>query len=124
MTDYETKMVFLVRRDLGMRRGKEAAQVGHAVLELVVRCEDPDLLRSYIKQGQPKIVLSVEDEDTLLKACTLAQEHGLPTALIVDQGRTELKGVSTTTVLGVGPASVELLNKLFGPEGLIKTKLL
>jgi hypothetical protein len=26
--------------------------------------------------------------------------------------------------LGVGPASVELLDKLFGPKGLIKTKLL
>lgn len=70
-----------------------------------------------------KVVLSVDSEEALLKAYTLAQEAGLPTALITDVGNTEFHGVATHTAVAIGPANSEDINKITGPQGAVSTKL-
>lgn len=71
-----------------------------------------------------KIVLSVENEADLLRAYKLAQEAGLPCALIQDMGATEFHGVPTYTTVAIGPARAELIDPITGQSiGAIKTSL-
>jgi PTH2 family peptidyl-tRNA hydrolase len=127
------KQVLLYRRDLEMRKGKIAAQCAHASLAVFLRRGalsadtltvpiDP-AMRRWLDGGSAKVVLSVDDEAALTTAHRLAQEAGLPCALIRDAGKTEFHGVPTLTALAIGPAEVERIDAITGPEGLVATKL-
>lgn len=70
-----------------------------------------------------KIVLSVENEADLVLAHAAAQNAGLPTSIITDAGKTEFHGVPTRTTVAIGPGKAEDIDKITGPEGLVKTKL-
>jgi len=72
-----------------------------------------------------KIVLTVETEKDLLHAYELAQEAGLPCALVTDAGRTEFHGVPTNTTVAIGPAKAEAIDKITGtpPVGVVTTRL-
>ena len=52
----------------------------------------------------------------------LARDAGLPTALIRDAGHTEFGGVPTLTACAIGPARVEDIDPITGPEGAVATK--
>lgn len=126
MSDY-IKQVILYRRDLNMRKGKISAQAAHAsmkvffdrgTVETIHGDEDePGLvipltpeMETWVRGSFAKIVLSVEDEEALLEAYRLAQEAGIPTALIMDQGRTEFRRECGSCV-GLG-----FLNEFLGPQ--------
>lgn len=63
----ELKLVLVVRNDLGMTKGKVAAQCSHATLgcyqEAMEQC--PDVVKAWESVGQMKIVLKAPDYDTL-----------------------------------------------------------
>lgn len=71
-----------------------------------------------------KIVVGVDTEEDLLRCHQLAQDVGIPSALIEDAGRTEFHGQVTPTCVCIGPALAEDIDKITGPEGAVKVRLL
>ena len=63
----QSKMVILVRTDLGMSVGKVAAQVGHAVLGCykTASMQKPTNVDQWEMNSWPKIVLGVESEQQM-----------------------------------------------------------
>lgn len=70
-----------------------------------------------------KIVLEVNDEESLLKAYQEALSMGIPASLITDSGLTEFHGIPTNTAVAIGPANCEGIDKITGKNGIISTKL-
>lgn len=111
------KQIIVVRKDLGMSRGKMAAQVAHAslgcLLKKPIRVFIVVLLKSIgIKIGGPigswlngkftKITLGVNSEKELLEIFEKAKSKNLNAVLITDAGLTEFNG-PTHTCVGIGP---------------------
>ncbi|CAE6413749.1 unnamed protein product [Rhizoctonia solani] len=105
----ECKLVLVVRTDLGMTKGKIAAQCGHATLACykALSSANPALLRHWERFGQPKIALKCDSEEELLLLQATAQSLSLCARSIQDAGRTQI-AAGSRTVLGVGPAMAEL----------------
>ena len=111
----EFKQVIVARTDLGMGKGKLAAQVAHASLagaeeSMRVKREWYD---QWKEQGQAKVVVRAGSEDELVQLMKTARTMGLPTALIQDRGLTQLEP-GTSTCLAVGPAPSSLIDKVTG----------
>jgi peptidyl-tRNA hydrolase len=92
-----------------MPPGKLAAQAGHAFLDAYLSALDlrPTDARAY-RDGShgTKIALRSESLDDLLRAHSLAQRAGLPTALVTDAGHVlppHFDGSPIVTALGIGP---------------------
>ena len=104
-SDFEYKQVIVLRTDLKMSKGKIAAQVGHAAVSAAeyARKNRPEWWNPWIREGQCKIAVKVSSEQMLLELERKARNEGLPVALFVDRGLTELPP-ETTTCLGIGPA--------------------
>jgi len=128
------KQVILVREDLKMRKGKAAAQVAHASLDVFtsrstikdgvmsIKLSDADI--AWLSNGYTKINLGVSSEEDLLLAYKLALESGIPCSLIIDSGKTEFHGVPTKTTCAIGPFDSDQIDKITGPAGLVKTRLI
>ena len=125
--DSTTIMYFIVRKSLEISAGKLAAQVGHAVTDLVIRgqgyilfpqqefSKNKENYIEWLNSGGTKVVLEAEDKVyDLIK--TKLREMSIPFSIITDEGRTELKE-PTETVLGIFPAKKEELKSIVG--GLI-----
>lgn len=97
------KLAIVVRTDLGMGRGKIAAQVAHAAVAAVLDGLGGDDLTTWLREGQPKVVLKVADGAQLLEVVRQARDAGLPTELICDAGRTQVSPGSQTCC-ALGPA--------------------
>lgn len=113
----EVKQVILVRTDIDMSKGKTAAQCAHASLLSYFEAERTDkaMIREWLSSGQKKIVLKVDDEDTLNKMYKAFQFKKVPCALVNDAGLTQLPP-GTTTALGIGPwrsSEIDLFTKVF-----------
>ncbi|KAK1138887.1 peptidyl-tRNA hydrolase 2, mitochondrial-like [Acipenser oxyrinchus oxyrinchus] len=111
----EFKMILVVRSDLKMGKGKVAAQCSHAAVSAYkqVQRRNPELLKQWEYCGQPKVVVKVPDEDSLIEILASAKELGLPVSLIQDAGRTQI-APGSRTVLGVGPGPADLVDKVTG----------
>ncbi|KAK6504858.1 hypothetical protein TWF481_006794 [Arthrobotrys musiformis] len=111
----ECKMVFCVRTDLGMTKGKIAAQCGHATLACykAVSRHAPLILKRWEYLGQAKIALKVDSEDELLTLQAQAMSLGLVAKVVRDAGRTQIASGSAT-VLGIGPAPKSVVNQITG----------
>src|SRR4030095_16939899 len=89
------KQVIVMRRDLGMRRGKEIAQGAHAsMIWLALRIRPPrysfnEAERRWLDGAFTKVCVRVDSEDELLAVVQKAQEAGVLVHLCVDAGRTE-----------------------------------
>ena len=92
-------------------------------LETTLLVQLDDAAAAWTNGRSTKIVLSVDDEETLLLARQLATDARLPNALIKDRGLTEFGGVPTYTALAIGPARVSEIDRLTGREGTIATRL-
>ncbi|MEK6940551.1 MAG: peptidyl-tRNA hydrolase Pth2 [Nanoarchaeota archaeon] len=105
------KQAILVRADLKMDKGKLASQVAHASVEAVLRSSSSkvDLWRS---EGMKKVILKVTDLNSLRDFQQKAKHEKLVAALITDSGRTKFHGTVTTTCLGIGPDTDELIDKV------------
>lgn len=108
-------MVIVVRSDLPMGKGKIGAQCAHAALECCRQTfnsqKKQQMFQSWLRVGQPKIVLRIQNEEDLLTLADKAQHAGLITAIIKDAGRTQLTP-GTVTVVGIGPGSNEIIDSL------------
>ncbi|KIX05337.1 peptidyl-tRNA hydrolase [Rhinocladiella mackenziei CBS 650.93] len=106
----EVKLVLAVRTDLGMGKGKIAAQCSHATLAcykyLLNHAHSAPLLKRWEWGGQPKIAVKVDSEEELETLQAQAISLGLCAQVIHDAGRTQI-AAGSATVLGVlGPKSV------------------
>jgi peptidyl-tRNA hydrolase, PTH2 family len=100
----DIKQVIIVRNDLDMGKGKLSAQVAHAAVLsfLEVQRMDKEITREWLESGQKKIVLKVDDEESLKKLHAAFKFKKVPCALVNDAGLTQLPP-GTTTTLGIGP---------------------
>jgi len=108
-------MVVLSRKDLKISKGKLAAQVAHAAVNCcnVARTEHRDWYDLWMNEGQKKVVLVVENRQEMFHYYLIAKERGLPCCTVRDAGMTEV-APGTVTVVGIGPAPEDILDKLTG----------
>ena len=133
------KQMIVVRRDLKMRKGKIAAQAGHACVEATLMAlaregrlgevrVTPDQSWIYLEdEGTPatplsdwfdagvaKVCVYVDSEEELLDLAARGRELGFAVALIRDAGHTEFHGEPTYTCLAFEPLAAEQIDPLTG----------
>lgn len=134
---YNAKQVIVMRRDLKMRKGKIAAQSGHACVEAVLmalakenRLNDVKVsngwisignetreatpLSEWFSNGVAKICVYVDSEEALLDLDRQGKELGFISALVQDAGHTEFHGEPTYTCLAFEPLYPEQIDQLTG----------
>lgn len=111
----DCKLVLVVRNDLKMGKGKAAAQCAHAAVTAYKQAQkkEPYLLKLWLMTGQRKVVVKADSEDEIIELQRKAAEAGLLTSVIHDAGHTQV-AAGSLTVLGVGPASAQLLDEVTG----------
>ncbi len=142
METIQPKQVIVMRKDLGMRKGKMIAQGAHASMKVffdrIVGTEKgrqhedefPDHYWNYemaisaemaqwISGLFTKICVYVESEDDLSAVYSAARAGGIPCALIEDAGLTEFKGVPTKTCCAIGPANPDAIDAITGKLPLL-----
>jgi len=110
------KQAIVARTDVGMGKGKLAAQVAHASLSAY---EDADQAtrREWKGSGQKKIVLKASGEAELFRLADEAERLGLPNAIVRDAGHTQLDP-GTVTALAVGPGPDDDVDRVTGDLSL------
>ena len=134
---YKSKMMIVMRKDLKMRKGKIAAQAGHACVEAVLmalqkenRLNDIEEssdgvelnrdnkintpLSEWFHYGCAKVCVYVDSEAELLDIAKIATEKGILTAIITDAGMTEFHGIPTKTCLALEPLPCDIADELTG----------
>ena len=134
---YKSKMMIVMRRDLKMRKGKIAAQAGHACIdailmalnkedrmndfeiisgEIVLKDTDKPItpLSDWFLYGCAKVCVYVDSEGALLDIAQKAKEKGIIASVITDAGMTEFHGVPTKTCLAFEPLPAEIADELTG----------
>ena len=134
---YKSKMMIVMRRDLKMRKGKIAAQAGHACIEAVLmalckegRMNDFEMtadglalkqtykastpLSDWFLYGSAKVCVYVDSEQALLEIAKMAAERGIIAAVITDAGMTEFHGQPTKTCLALEPLPADIADELTG----------
>lgn len=112
------KMVLVVREDLGMSKGKVAAQCAHAALGGARRADEKATER-WAENGETVVVVAAPDAGFLRRARDAAARAGLPHCLVADAGRTEV-APGTETVLAVGPGEVSRVDAITGQLRLLR----
>jgi PTH2 family peptidyl-tRNA hydrolase len=110
------KQAIVARADLGMGEGKLAAQVAHAAL-MAYEDADRSLQFEWKGQGQKKVVLKADGEQTLFELADRAEREGLPHAIVRDAGHTQLDP-GTVTALAIGPAGDDRIDAITGSLSL------
>lgn len=119
-----------MRKDLNMRKGKIAAQAGHAVLSVIFKklnmldeffwsieqdkvvFEGDEVLDDWFANSYTKICLYVNSEQELLDLKKKADSLGFVTSLIKDNGITEFNGVPTYTCIAFEPLPAKKIDIL------------
>jgi len=120
MGEFEYKQVIVFRSDLKLGKGKIAAQAGHAAVSAAqdAYVHHKKWWEAWLFEGQRKIAVKVQNEKELLALEEQAKDLGLPNALIVDRGLTQLPE-GTVTCVGIGPAPAEMIDRLTGKLPLL-----
>ena len=134
---YTAKQMIVMRRDLHMRKGKIAAQAGHACVEAVLMALEREgrlgdvltagdyvtlretsqpatALSEWFEKGVAKICVYVDSEEALLEIDRKAKEAGILSALICDAGMTEFHRQPTYTCLALEPRFAEDVDPITG----------
>jgi peptidyl-tRNA hydrolase, PTH2 family len=123
-----SKQVIVMRKDLGMCKGKMVAQGAHASLGAVLLIQEDDrktigcvysddvytAYEDWIDGTFTKICVGVDSETQLMQVYKDAIQAGLPVKLITDAGHTEFHGQPTRTCLAIGPAWSDDIDKITG----------
>jgi PTH2 family peptidyl-tRNA hydrolase len=120
MEEQELKQVIIIRKDLDMGTGKTVAQGAHASLMsyLETAKSHKDIADQWIKEGEKKIVLKIDDEEKMRRLSEAFKYKGIPCALVSDAGLTQLPR-GTVTALGIGPWKGKDLDLLTGALKLL-----
>lgn len=124
------KQVIVMRKDLGMRKGKMIAQGAHASMAVLLdgaRASETELVialdpaaHQWLVTGKfTKVCVGVDSEAALDDVMARARAAKLPCALITDAGKTEFHGVPTKTCCAVGPAWADEVDQITGALGLL-----
>ena len=122
------KQVIVMRKDLGMRKGKMIAQGAHASIawlsqllrDRVSPAEDmTDAQFAWVHGAFTKVCVGVDSEDELLAVVAAAGAADVPCVLITDAGFTEFRGVETNTCCAVGPDWNERVDAVTGSLRLL-----
>jgi len=118
--EFKYKQVIAVRTDLGMSRGKIAVQVAHGAVSAAerTRVTKQDIWKSWLREGQKKVAVKVQSEEELTDLMREAVNQSLTYSLIRDAGMTELPP-GTMTVIAIGPAKADAINKVTGDLKLL-----
>lgn len=131
------KQMIVMRRDLKMRKGKIAAQAGHACVTAVlaalareqrlgqVQADEKGVeltqdgqsatpLSEWFARGVAKVCVYVDSEEELLEIDRKAKAAGILSALICDSGLAEFHGQPTYTCLAFEPALPEKVDPITG----------
>jgi PTH2 family peptidyl-tRNA hydrolase len=111
----ETKQAIVIRRDLGMSKGKCAVQASHASVEAVLRTlkREKEKIEMWRKEGMKKVVLGVDNLDKLVELKKQADQEGLIAYIVRDAGRTEIPA-GTETALAIGPDDEKRIDMITG----------
>jgi len=121
----DNKMVFVVRTDLNMGKGKAAAQCAHAAVACYKKAlkKTPMFVKQWELFGQAKVTLKAPDfikeeikKDqgySLQNLANEAQQLGIVACVIHDAGHTQVEKGSST-VLGIGPAPSKTIDIVTG----------
>lgn len=128
--DLHVKQVIVIRKDLNMRKGKIAAQAAHASVKVITDLAtithqsngQNNFAIDHVKQelcdwlatGMAKICVFVNSEAELEEIYDKASRAKMYCSMITDAGRTEFHGVPTKTVIAIGPATSEAIDKITG----------
>lgn len=120
MSEFRYKQIIVFRSDLRLSKGKAATQAGHAAVSAVEEARKcrKEWFENWLREGQCKIAVKVKTEKAIHELEKQAKEVGLPYALIVDRGLTEIPP-GTVTCLGIGPAPIERVDKITGKLPLL-----
>jgi len=112
---FKYKQVIAARKDLGMSPGKLAVQVAHGSLAAAERAREdhPGWFEAWRGEGQKKVVVKAAGDSELRELHEMAKGLKLSCELIQDAGLTELPP-GTSTVLAIGPAPNDLVDKITG----------
>lgn len=118
----DTKQIIVMRKDLGMTKGKMIAQGAHAAMAFLTRrigrpddggngdwCPFTTLEAfseaelAWLRGIFTKICVYVKSEQELRDVYQQALDVGLTAYLIEDAGLTQFAGVRTATCVGIGP---------------------
>lgn len=133
----DVKQVIIIRKDLGMRKGKVAAQAAHASMKILLdrsnfekhnekstfweesyvwyfEVDEDEPMFRWLRGEFTKIVVYVKSEAELLEVYEKAKEAGLLASLITDAGKTEFHGDRTRTAVAVGPDWSSKIDKVTG----------
>ena len=124
------KQVIVMRKDLGMNRGKIAAQAAHACMKIFfdrviitnnkengsadVTINFSPEMEAWRRGAFTKACLRVDSEEELLEIYNKAKKENLPVALITDSGQTTFYNIPTNTCIAIGPAKSEEIDKITG----------
>jgi len=114
----QTKLTLVVRADLGMGRGKIAAQAAHAAVAAALASIANADFRAWLRDGQPKVVLRANSEEQLHEIAHQASAAGLPVQVIHDAGRTQV-AEGTPTCCAIGPAEGSRIDSVTGELSLL-----
>lgn len=136
-SSYKSKQMIVMRRDLKMRKGKIAAQAGHACVEATLMAivregrgdelratdgwawiehggDDVTALTEWFDAGVAKVCVYVDSEEELLNLAARGRKLGFAVALVRDAGHTEFHGEPTYTCLAFEPLPAEKIDPLTG----------
>lgn len=111
-----TKLVYCVRNDLKMGKGKIAAQVGHATLGIYkknIREKRTSILEQWGNSGEAKIVCKINSEKEMNKLKDMAEKMNMCTHIVCDAGHTQVVAGSKT-ILVIGPEYENRLKQITG----------
>ncbi|KAI5124469.1 hypothetical protein M0805_008352 [Coniferiporia weirii] len=112
------KLVLVVRTDLKLWPGDIAAHNATLACYKALTLKNPKLVRHWEVTGQAKIALKGTSEEQLLELEAIAKSLNLCARVVHDKELTKDKE-GTRTVLGIGPAPVELINQVTGKLRLL-----
>lgn len=126
----DVKQVIVVRKDLGMRKGKIAAQVAHASMKFLFENNDAEKFGElkvklspaetlWMTSGHAKIVVSCDSEEELRELMLKAELANVDAYPIIDAGHTEFHGVPTLTCAAFGPDYSEAIDEITGKLKLL-----
>lgn len=135
----EAKQVIVMRKDLGMRKGKMISQGAHASLGALLTMfnknntnngtftnyiltyrnsgdnmdKEDKVLSSWLDGIFTKICLCVNSEEELVSLYNKIKDEApeIPIVMIEDCGLTEFHGIQTKTCIGIGPWISEEIDK-------------